>query len=584
MSSKKHSAELRELCKHRVAASVTEDAVFNLLKGLDCPRSLTVWLLYTYGEHDQLVDLECNPTDYDDQYHFRDSYTATNFLSKATFLRTSFDRKVKALDKFVLFEERCRVTNDRFRDLSLDTLFKGSSVWLLNATQRKVTEILGGFSPDEWVEACDWGPGSTVLLRGQEVSAFNKFHDERGITHKLYSLVSPWFGVVYPGWAQDFASTGKPFHKAVVPTSGNRVITVPKNAKTERVIAIEPGLNLWFQKGLGSMIRRRLKRSGVDLNSQDRNQRLSRLGSLTGHLATVDFSSASDSIAYEVVRQLLPEDWFTVLDCCRSPSGDYEGSIYEWEKFSSMGNGFTFELESLIFYAAALAVCEYLELDGKWVSVFGDDVILPTPAYQLFSEFAKFLGFQVNSQKSFWDGWFRESCGSHYYRGLDCKPIYLREVIQDVPSIYKLANGVRMLAHRRNSHYGCDSKLLRCWVDLYKRTPSRLRFRVPAGYGDGGFVSNFDELSPSVVRRAPHGFEGFLFRAVTDTGVSRVADGLALLWTRVRQVRGVPVGRQWLRDVASDRAYLDEYTLRGRTRRRLVWSLAPQWYNLGPWL
>jgi len=193
------------------------------------------------------------------------------------------------------------------------------------------------------------------------------------------------------------------------------------------VIAIEPGINLWFQKALGSMIRRRLARFGIDLNDQSRNQSLAYLSSIDGSLATVDFSSASDSISLEVVRELLPPRWFQILDIVRSKVGrKSDGTIVRWNKFSSMGNGFTFELESLIFFAAASAVQEYLHLDGE-ISVFGDDVILDVRGYPMFAEYSAFLGFRVNLQKSFSSGGFRESCGSHYFSGVDCKPVFLKE-------------------------------------------------------------------------------------------------------------------------------------------------------------
>lgn len=568
MSFKRRNRELAVAARnYRVGTSVTDEAIFNTLQALDCPRSLTVWLLYKSGEHQQLADLGFDPGAYETFTRFRDAYHATHFLSKSDFLKLDVSKEQAAFDKFFKFEDLCGETNRRFKDLSLDPLYTGPNVWLLNATIRKIDSILGDYSPDEFVDSSNWGPGVTTLTKGSHVSATNKFQSESGITRRLYDFIKPWFSMAYPAWASTFSECLTEDEKVFCIQVGNEVITVPKNSKTDRVIAIEPGLNLWFQKGIGSMIRRRLRRRGVDLNSQTRNQELARVGSFTDRLATIDFSSASDSISTEVVRTLLRPDWYLLLDICRSTAGTHKGTPLLWKKFSSMGNGFTFELESLIFYSAALAVCEYSEVSSHEVSIFGDDVILPSSCRALFEQFCAFLGFRVNTDKSFSSGYFRESCGAHYYSGRDLKPLYLKERLADVSSIYKLANGIRLLAHRRNSHCGCDRSFLRTWHHLYLRVPKHLRFGIPVGYGDGGFIQNFDEAAPV---RARDGIEGYHFWCLTDTGVNQYCEKPGLLLARL-----------WCGSPAQ--AYKNNYTLRGRTRTRVSRVLAQTWYNLGGW-
>jgi len=551
----------------RVAPSKTVAAIFNFLSSLDTPRALTVWLLFKNKEHDQLTALECHPDLYDNKYRFRLDYEATNFLSKASFLRTTFDRKKVAMDKFFKFEDLCHQTNRRFLNPHLDPLNNGASVWLLHATKRKIMMILGDFSGDEFVDEANWGPGVSTLIRGEEVSGYNKFLAERGITRDLYSLVCDWFPAAYPSWHDHLTrSHGESYH---VFEAGNKIVTVPKNSKTDRVIAIEPGFNLWFQKAIGSMIRRRLRRFGIDLNTQEINQQLARDGSRDQSLATIDFSSASDSIATEVVRELLPPRWFQLLDSCRCRLGRYaNGELKRWNKFSSMGNGYTFELESLIFFAAGLAVKEFLQVRDPRISVFGDDVILPTECYQLFSEFSQFLGFRVNEQKSFYspNSFFRESCGVHYFSGMDCKPVFLKERLSNVETIYKLANSIRNLAHRHNSYCGCDRRFLDCWTHLLLWVPETLRLKVPRSAGDTGFVSNFDEATPA---RARYGIEGYFYRALVSVGISRHGDGHALILARLRN--------------RSFQEHGNSYDLRGRTRRVVANPLVAQWYDFGGW-
>lgn len=570
---------LKEFRTTRYPRQFNDAAIYNFLSALDCPRSLTVWLLYSTKEHSQLVDLSVNPNDYVSPLAFRAAYSASEFLSKSDFLDLEVSRKQAAMTKFREFEALCHKTNSRFKDLSFDPLFSGANVWLLNATERKIAQILGDFRADEFVDEAGWGPGVSTTLKGSEVSGFNKFHAERGITRELYAFVSPWFSEAYPSWVKYASGEVIPLESFFSEEVGNRVVTVPKNSKTDRVIAIEPGFNIWFQKAIGSMIRKRLRREGIDLNSQERNQELARLSSIDDSLATIDFSSASDSISTGLVRALFSSSrWITLLESCRSKYGILDSDLYEWKKFSAMGNGFTFELESLIFYAAASAVCDYLKLDSRRISVFGDDVIIPVEAYDLYSSFSEFLGFRLNKKKSFSSTYFRESCGSHYFDGVDCKPIYLKRKISNVESVYKLVNSVRLYAHRCNFHNGCSRSFLHCWRHLYRGLPKALRFGIPLGFGDGGVVMNFDEACPTTSssskyspRPAGRGFEGFRFPLIAFTGVTQSSEHPAML-----------LNRMWAR--STEMSYSNEYTLRGTVRVRLLPNvLTSQWYNIGPW-
>lgn len=587
-SLKRRSSELLDEARaFHASKSDTDIAIRHFLSALDTPRSLSVWLLFSCREHDQLTALKCDPLDYEnDPYGFRLDYWATEFLSKASFLRTSFNRDEVALAKFSEFENLCGETNRRFRNPLLDPLNHGPNVALLHAVQRKIERILGDFSADEFVDGANWGPGVSTLIKGEHVSAINKFHDERGITRDLYSLVGGWIPAAYPLWHDSLSRTfGENYH---VMQAGNTIVTVPKNSKTNRVIAIEPGWNLWFQKSLGSMIRRRLLRSGIDLLDQSRNQQLALEGSKTRLLATVDFSSASDSISTEVVRAVLPPRWFQLMDTARSRLGVRDSNVIRWNKFSSMGNGFTFELESLIFFAAASAVSEYLGVSGE-ISVYGDDVIIPVDSYELFSSFSAYLGFRVNPKKSFSSGYFRESCGSHYYDGVDCKPIFLKEKLRNVEAFYKLANSIRLLAHRRNSYRGCCARFRECWSYLLYRVPESLRLFVPRQAGDTGFVGNLDEANPV---RARYGIEGFYYRALTSVGVSHGSESTAVLLARLWSMSTQSAeniqyfkaqGWGYVRPFLPDRAYGNLYDLRGRSKRTITRPLVQLWYNLGSW-
>lgn len=272
---------------------------------------------------------------------------------------------------------------------------------------------------------------------------------------------------------------------------GNEMFTVPKDATIDRVACKEPDVNMYLQKGVGNYIRRQLRKFGINLNDQSRNQRLAREGSITGQLATVDLSSASDSVTTSLVEILLPPLWYSLLDTLRSPITRVRGEDHANEMFSSMGNGFTFELESLIFWAIARAVA-YFENSPGVVSVYGDDIILPADCYPSLEYAMKVLGFKVNPKKSFSTGPFRESCGGHYYNGLDITPFYLRKPIDRLTDLIQACNQIRLWSER-TAHGWVDGLLSPTLEDLWKALADHV---PPQFWGGHDYNSIYSLVSP----------------------------------------------------------------------------------------
>jgi hypothetical protein len=583
----------REFSSFRLPGADASRAIEEFYSSLDSAVALSCLILYRAGDHLQLISKEIDPLHYNCSDRFHSDFSAISFLRKAPFLDTKIDVRAVAMDSFFKAEEACKVTNRRFRDLTQDPRYRESSCAVLHeATRRKISRILGSFDLGKSLDLGSWGPGVTTNIKGRDVSASRKFREERGITSKAHRLFVPAAKIAYPGWfTEEFVSS-------LTESRGNEVITVPKNSKTDRTIGIEPGINSFFQLGLGRSIRLRLRKAGFDLNSDQKNQQGALIGSLNNSLATVDFSSASDTIATEVVRTLLPDDWFFALDSLRSPCYHLDGNLIPYAKFSAMGNGFTFELESLIFVSAALAVCEHLGLDTESVSVFGDDIIIPVEGMALYCEFCDFLGFVVNRKKSFSSGPFRESCGSYYFAGKDVKPIFLKEVISNAKSIYRLVNSIRLLAHRRCSYSGCDRKFRTVWRYLVRRLPQALRAYGPVSSGDACIHVNFDEGAPRLAR---FGWEGSLHPGFIERAVRFVDEQSSLLQAKLRYPSFGIVGSDLSFGLSREESQLcvlsqslegvsglssgNEVSFRAVTRIVFKKSMfAPQWYNLGPWI
>jgi hypothetical protein len=209
-----------------------------------------------------------------------------------------------------------------------------------------------------------------------------------------------------------------------------------------------------LQKALGTFLKKRLHKVGISLFDQSINQQLARQGSKDSSLATIDLSMASDTLAYNVVRTLLPADWFQLFDQLRTPKGMLDGQEITYAKFSSMGNGYTFELESLIFLAACQAILELKgvkPLAAQNHSVYGDDIIFPTEHTPSLINALTQIGFSVNNEKSFLSGPFRESCGGDFFMGHDVRPLYLKRRIRKVKDVNFILNLTAWHSLEKNS-------------------------------------------------------------------------------------------------------------------------------------
>jgi len=233
---------------------------------------------------------------------------------------------------------------------------------------------------------------------------------------------------------------------------GSKLTFVPKTDKISRSICVEPSLNMFYQLGLGSVISDRLKENfKIDLETQQfTNRWLASKGSRLDSLATYDLSSASDTISCNVLRFLLPKTFYRFLEKYRSPVTVHGQHVHELHMISSMGNGFTFPLETMIFAACVQAVYRingipttFKGLPNDW-GVYGDDIIItndPVVCDQL-EWLLSDLGFIVNKDKSFRSGPFRESCGLDSYLGKDVRSFYLKRLAtpQDATVAINLIN------------------------------------------------------------------------------------------------------------------------------------------------
>ena len=426
---------------------LTEGYLHRLLKALGDEGERSLFLLkHNVAEY---LKLRVVPERYDDWREFYSHYQAMSLLKKYDGLDTGINTRDVALSKFLESERMCSLANHRL------TRVVGRYADAMHLARRHLARILGDFSWDDTLPYLAHGPGATFQSKREYGHPWYKFgHNEPTATGEIVALDMAFMKVM-PSWNLSREKNG--FDRKIV--DGSYVTTVPKDARADRIIAVEPSLNMFYQKGIGGLMRHRLRKAGCNLNDQTRNQRLAKLGSEDGSLATLDLSSASDSMSRRLVEFIAPSDWYHALATVRCKSTVLPGGEKIFlQKFSSMGNGATFELESAIFLSIVRAVLDLMGLEGHVHGVYGDDLIVPTEASGFLIEVLDYCGFKTNVEKSFCDGPFRESCGKHYFRGHDVTPFYAKTSMSAPDQLLYLANSVKRLAHRFHGGYGCDDR------------------------------------------------------------------------------------------------------------------------------
>lgn len=543
-------------------------------------RCLSAWLA------GKAIDVTLNPNGYRDAKDFAVDYQAVRLLKKFPGGDPNL-RRSKAIQVFLDAERTCGATNERFTS----PCNLPPHLWTqLNTARDFIHKVVGEFSWDDAIQHCDFGPGASVGVTRKQRHLVHKIGLER-------PTVTPDCSALAAAYKRLCPRIGVHLHDFDV-VHGSRVTTVPKDAKIDRVIAVEPVWNMFFQKGIGGLISRRLQRRGLEIKSQQaRNREFARLGSLLGTYATLDLSAASDSISLYLIRYLFPSSWYEAMASTRSWYCEVDGTLHLLEKISSMGNGYTFELETLLFlaltYAASPSTARSVNVD---IAAYGDDIICRPEVATGLIELLTICGFKTNVEKSFVTGPFRESCGGHYFDGFDVTPYHLDKRLESVHDIFWAINSVQRWAARMGANLYRDARVRGTCDFLVKRLPHRFqRLKIPDGIGDTGLIASFDEATPQAACTAAHGEIAWKFptfqriprtiKAHSEAGLTtflykdggkdqRVVDPRLIRWTRV------PKWDVSMRDDGLDRVTELETGFRLLIRPSVY---VGQWPWLGPW-
>jgi len=259
-----------------------------------------------------------------------------------------------------------------------------------------------------------------------------------------------------------------------------RLKFVPKNLKTSRSICMEPATLMFFQQGIADELVRAIEQSVfsrfIRFHDQSYNRKLGLAGSTTGELDTLDLSSASDLVSYELVRAIFPSRWLIRMAVTRSKEVRLpDGSVISVKKFAPMGSALCFPTQSLIYASVCILAallergnclpqtlyekisrfgvnldfisqdesCGYRQAGLVPLGVYGDDICCDGKITARVKSILRHLGFRINDDKSFVGSQaFRETCGGYYLGGVDLDPVFYR-----IKNVRRVLNAGHLVSH-----------------------------------------------------------------------------------------------------------------------------------------
>jgi hypothetical protein len=441
--------------------------------GADTPVSLGCFLRAKYGEWEQLARMGALPSDYRSSDSFKIDNQCIGFLRKCKDLPTGIDLGAVAEATFLASEKLCCHTNAYF-----SRFINKQGPWdpndekrleIISKVRQEITRLIG--KPPTSL-SFRLGKGSTMSDSGAASTVPHKFCSEPTVTPSALHVIPMW---AQTAWARNLSRDVE-----IRVIDHDKWSSVDKDALKNRGISTQPSINIASQLAVGRFLRRRLLSRGIDLDMlQLIHRRKAREASLSGAVATIDLSNASDTVAKKLVQLFFTHEWFSLLNSIRVPFTVMpDGRRIYLEKFSGMGNGYTFELETIIFYAICRVVCDGSNL----VSVYGDDILVPADKAGVVLRALKFFGFEPNLKKTFVSGAFRESCGGDFFSGDAVRPHFQDREPTSPQDWISLANGLRRVW---SEHETLDSRVSKAWHLCLENIPVQIRAcRGPSDLGD----------------------------------------------------------------------------------------------------
>lgn len=411
-------------------------------------------------------------------------------------------------------EDQTEVVKQQFIQTEIDLESLDSSIWAndcrLEVARLLIGHLLGSHDPLDIVPR--HGSGASACKR----DPWSRYKPLRFIPKldRVYDYASYF----YSGYNALTDCLDELQSLDVVEEPMARVCYVPKDSRGPRLISCEPCEFMYIQQGLMTKMYQAIEqipnvRSCLSCLDQERNRNLAQLGSIDYEFATLDLKEASDRVSLELVEFLFPSNWVRAFTACRSTVTEFpDGTKVPMRKFAPMGSACCFPVEAIVFWALTMATVygrDAIKMVFRSspqfipISVFGDDIILPSPHVTSVIEVFEKVGLLVNRSKSFARGPFRESCGGDYLLGDNVTPVRWNHVPIDSGSRnsmnyakHRVADAMNNLIRKYGTHLTATlHNLLESW---YGPTPV-LTDDTPNGY----YLIGDDRYLPVPYRSRP---------------------------------------------------------------------------------
>lgn len=387
------------------------------------------------------------------------------------------DTASAAIDRFLESEMRTGVVND---------LLFSNPKW--SSHERYIRYFMNGFfygfDPLEIEPSLTYGAAHGFKKGGDSIELFSP---QASYYSPLLLDYNRKMGINDPFFDR-IGLDGERYDIAIYPIDHCFIQTVPKQWNTDRVIMKTSHHKRAFQNGLGRWMTKRLQEYlDIDLSTaQFVHQDIAHYASITGEYATVDLTSASDTIGKRWL-DILPEGVRDFMLATRDHEGVLpNGEMHLLQTAAGNGCGWTFPFETLLFWCicASVYVVDFgyepqVNTLRNTIRVYGDDIIVINDYAERVLEVLKAFGFIPNSSKSFYSGHFRESCGGDFFNGTNMRPFYASGIPKDLPSWYSFINGIYRTCFINNGNAWRAPFYRELWLRLIQSVPGRVLFGPP---------------------------------------------------------------------------------------------------------
>jgi hypothetical protein len=400
--------------------------------------------------------------------------------------------------------------------------------------------LQNNFDEESFIKGVRSSPGASIGVQYTDTSPRAKWTFPISVTSQAEPILSHYIHAD-PLLRESLGClNGETRNPMLSVVAGSKHFNVDKDNEKDRNCGKEPTGNMNAQQAIMDQLVHGLKHHplfGLDLSVlPEVHQKLAYASSLDRSRATLDCKNASDSILLILVEFLFSANeasikWLWFLKKFRCDFMEVKGEQHLLPMISTMGNAYTFPLETMFFYVLSLAtvhvvknphsptclVDKALVLD---VSVFGDDIIVPTETAGDVIKVLQQCGVEMNVTKSFYDDYpFRESCGADFFAGRDVRPFNIKVPPEgpngEIAWLYIIFNG---LVNRIHNVYGLPfddilefKSVRRICFELHRLTAGNV-FIVPRHYPDSAGI----RMLPEVPYHRLHDYFDSLVEVIVD--------------------------------------------------------------------